>query len=344
MLEFSEQQINQTKLDFEQRSYPVEEHQIGGMDISFFVLPQDLCPEIPDFAWRMTGADPTTEEVFGIFGVSESVPDKFRPYWTVHEIIEFTQIGINKQGRCARAEERTLRLLPDQIREEYIQRRISFFTALSNFFRQDLFKEKPNYTTGDLMEADASLRFLQEIQEITFLTPSESRQERINQRELMREKCAQVKAKLAGASDLTVVHLAAVANHALAHPELDKRIDDRRSIPLEFLLMRAKPILQSSDMTTKGSKTLFDRTVRGIANYVPTAPIAEILEAFRLYAGSQFDANTPLLDIVLSCREDMEDIEARLLLGNKSNIRINDYDMEQRKRRAIMLRDNRNLL
>jgi hypothetical protein len=82
MKEFAPQQIEGTKRYFEAspKRFPVEETHMGGLDISYFVIPQDMNPKLPDFALRMTSTDPSTNEVSEIFGVSNSVPAELRPY------------------------------------------------------------------------------------------------------------------------------------------------------------------------------------------------------------------------------------------------------------------------
>src|SRR5450759_207185 len=100
MNEFLRQQIEQTRRIFRQEGFPVENAMVGDLEVSYYVIPQGKNPSLPDFALRMTPKNPSTKDD-GIFGVSDSVPAELRPYWAAHEIIEFTQIGINQPGRCA---------------------------------------------------------------------------------------------------------------------------------------------------------------------------------------------------------------------------------------------------
>ena len=159
MKEYLPQQIEQTRGIFGQAGFPVGNAMVGDLEVSYYVIPQDKNPNLPDFAFRMTSTDPTTREVSGIFGVSDSVPAELRPYWATHEIIEFTQIGINQPGRCALAEEIVVGLVPDELKGEYVDRRKAFFDNLVNFFRQDT----ANYTQDDIEEAEAALNYLQEL-------------------------------------------------------------------------------------------------------------------------------------------------------------------------------------
>lgn len=159
MKEFLPQQIEQTRGIFGQAGFSVGNAMVGDLEISYYVIPQDKNPNLPDFAFRMTSTDSTTGEVSGIFGVSDSVPAELRPYWVAHEIIEFTQIGISHQGRCLSAEEKVVGLVPDELRGSYIDRRKAFFSTLVDFFRQDA----ANYTQDDIKEAEATLNYLQEL-------------------------------------------------------------------------------------------------------------------------------------------------------------------------------------
>lgn len=163
MKEFPRAQIDQTKQYFEGQYFPVEEVKVGEKMFQYYVIPQKLNSALSDFALRMTHTIPETSTVVGIFGVSDSVPAMLRPYWAMHEIIEFTQIGINKQGRCANAESEVVANLPSELRSEFINRRKIFFEKLYNFFKDDIALGSNNYTNDDLLEAQASLDLLNSI-------------------------------------------------------------------------------------------------------------------------------------------------------------------------------------
>jgi hypothetical protein len=160
MKEFSPQQIEQTKLFFESKKFPVEHFQLGSLEVSYFVIPQAINPGLQDFALRMTNTNPDTKEVFGIFGVSDSIPVEIRPYWAAHEIVEFTEIGISTNGRCKSAEKEVLSLMPDSLKEQYVQRRITFFANLIDFFRQEITKNRDSYSQDDVSEAEKTLNYL----------------------------------------------------------------------------------------------------------------------------------------------------------------------------------------
>ena len=165
MKDFPQPQIDQTRAYLESQKFPLEQITVNGKLFSYYVIPQTLNPALPDFALRMTHSD-ETHNVNGIFGVSDSVPQVLRPYWVMHEIIEFTQIGIEKKGRCANTERIVLEEIPTGLKKEFTERRISFFTQLCKFFEKDIDEKKGNYTIDDLTEAEASLLFLQTVQKL----------------------------------------------------------------------------------------------------------------------------------------------------------------------------------
>ena len=160
MKEFSPQQVEQTRLFFENRGFPIEKAQLGNLEVSYWVIPQIMNSDLLDFALRMTTTNTETKEVSGIFGVSDSIPAELRPYWAAHEIIEFTEIGINTNGRCSLAEQKTLSLVPDSLREQYVNRRTIFFTNLIDFFKKEIEKNPESYSKDDIRETEASLRYL----------------------------------------------------------------------------------------------------------------------------------------------------------------------------------------
>jgi hypothetical protein len=160
MKEFDQPRIEQTQRYFEQSQFAVESVQVGDDTYEYYVIPQQLNPDLADFALRMTRTISETGEVTGIFGVSDSVPTELRPHWVKHEVIEFTQIGIATEGRCAAAEQQVVNQLPVELRDAYIERRKGFFENLVGFFQNDIDLGTGNYTVEDLHEAEASLTFL----------------------------------------------------------------------------------------------------------------------------------------------------------------------------------------
>lgn len=162
MIEYPIEQIRGTEAQFVEKGFPTEEVKVGESIYKYFVLPQQLAPDIPDFALRMTHTDSQTQNVTGIFGVCESVPLHLRPFWASHEIIEFTVIGISTEKRCSQAERRVLDNIPPDLKREYIERRIPFFERLIDYFKADMQSETPTYTEADIHEAEESLELLRQ--------------------------------------------------------------------------------------------------------------------------------------------------------------------------------------
>lgn len=160
MKEYSLADIEATSRYFESQQFPVYEASVGDVSFKYSVLPQHLAPDLPDFAFRMTHRDPENKQMTGIYGVSESVPEEMRPYWAAHEVIEFEQIDLETQGRCASAEERILALVPDRLKTDFINRRVTFFDNLVGFFRKDITEKGGNFTPADVNEALTTLQFL----------------------------------------------------------------------------------------------------------------------------------------------------------------------------------------
>jgi hypothetical protein len=161
MKEFSPIEINRTE-DFI-KQFPIQNSRIGEIDFFYRIIPQSINPKLPDFAFRMTRTNPETKQTSGIFGVSDSVPTELRPYWVAHEVIEFTKIGINTKGRCNLAELKVMSLIPDNLKEQYVNRRIPFFSNLINLFKEEVAKNTGNFTEDDIKEAEATLNYLKNL-------------------------------------------------------------------------------------------------------------------------------------------------------------------------------------
>ncbi|MBI2139197.1 hypothetical protein HYU13_06410 [Candidatus Woesearchaeota archaeon] len=111
--------------------FPEVKAEVGGRSFSYFVIPQELCPALPDFTMRMTGG----KRDGYVLGVSDPVPEEFRHYPVLHEYVEFIEKGIDFRGRCLAglaAEEIAIQELavPGIRKEEYFRRRKDFFTNL----------------------------------------------------------------------------------------------------------------------------------------------------------------------------------------------------------------------
>lgn len=159
MKEFEPSVITQQREAFELASYPLVKREIDGVSFSYYVVPQEKNPALPDFAMRMTHTDPQTGEMTDeLFGVSNSVPETLRDYWALHEVLEFREIGINTEGRCQQSEARVLEVIPEELTHEYIRRRIEFFQRLI-----PMFETNPDwFSKEDIEEAQTTLALLEQ--------------------------------------------------------------------------------------------------------------------------------------------------------------------------------------
>jgi len=67
-----------------------------------------------------------------LFGVSSSVTPAFQPFCVIHEIMEFLELGLEVEGRCAKAAEMEIALvrqseLSEDHRNTYFRMRLRFF-------------------------------------------------------------------------------------------------------------------------------------------------------------------------------------------------------------------------
>src|SRR3989344_3498419 len=99
MKKFTKLEIDGARKYFRSQSMPEVEVTLGNRNFSYFILPQSLEPNLPNFLYRYTGELPDGY----VFGISDSVNEVLRPYAVAHEFIEFTEIGIHTKNRCAAA-------------------------------------------------------------------------------------------------------------------------------------------------------------------------------------------------------------------------------------------------
>ena len=155
MKQFTESEINQARSYFKEQEFAEIQVTLGEHSFSYFVLPQSLEPNLPDFVYRCTGQDPDDY----VLGISDSIEERFRQYAVAHEFIEFTQIGINTKDRCVKALEKELELVPEDIKPDYIQMRLNFFRNLIQYCSA----QPEFYTKTDIKEFQQSLRKLTEL-------------------------------------------------------------------------------------------------------------------------------------------------------------------------------------
>lgn len=122
------------------------EFEYGGKKIPYTILKKELAPTLPGFLGYPNG-----EHLF----ISEEVPEKFRNPQLTHEVIEFAELK-GKKGRCVEALRRELLVVPEEIRQEYLEYRRNFFARLIEYYKESKdedFKE----------EIQASYEFLQSL-------------------------------------------------------------------------------------------------------------------------------------------------------------------------------------
>ena len=155
MKKYSPEEISSTREYFRKQRYPEIQANVGNINFSYFLLPQQLEPNLKDFVFRCTGDSPDEYVV----GISDSVKEEFRPYAVAHELIEFLKIGIDQPNRCVRALEEEVAHVPVAIKPEYLQMRRNFFRNLLVYAAQ----QPENFSQHDLAEFDQSLSRLEKL-------------------------------------------------------------------------------------------------------------------------------------------------------------------------------------
>lgn len=153
MKKFKKQQIDGTRDYFRKKGYEEVPVTLGNRNFSYFILPQKLGPK--DFVFRCTGQSSDGY----VFGISDSVDAKYRPYSVAHEFIEFTEMGIETPDRCVKALEEELKLVPKKIKSGYLKMREPFFRNLIKIASS----QPEDYSKEDLKEFRQSLERLQQI-------------------------------------------------------------------------------------------------------------------------------------------------------------------------------------
>jgi len=155
MKKFSKDEIEGTRNYFRNQGFTEITVTIGSRKFSYFIVPQSLEPNLPDFVIRLTG-EPSEGYVLGI---SDSVKESHRQYAVAHEFIEFNEIGINVPNRCTRALEEELKLVPQDEQREYALMRRDFFKNLVSYCS----KQPEFYSESDLNQFRQNLAKLEEL-------------------------------------------------------------------------------------------------------------------------------------------------------------------------------------
>ncbi|MDD9953848.1 MAG: hypothetical protein OXR66_05945 [Candidatus Woesearchaeota archaeon] len=143
MKKFTKADIDGTRDYFRSQKFDEVEVTLGERTFTYFVLPQEMEPALPNFVFRSTG---NLNDGY-VFGISDSVPVEFRKYAVAHEYIEFAEIGIEEQDRCVRALTEELQLVPSDIKSAYIHLRAKFFRDLVSYC-----EGKQGFTENDIAQ------------------------------------------------------------------------------------------------------------------------------------------------------------------------------------------------
>lgn len=137
---YSQDTIELHRQRYEDNFYKWEHFMYQGNAYEYYVLPQEECPKgLPDFVqcWTPDPAILRAEDAPGnlvLLGISEIVPEAFRPFALIHELEKFVHIGIETAGHGVLSVEQELTLVREQLSPEdqsvYIQWRIDYFKRL----------------------------------------------------------------------------------------------------------------------------------------------------------------------------------------------------------------------
>jgi hypothetical protein len=120
MKQYTDEQIEATRKAFS-GNLPEERARVAGLDLSYFIMPQANCAQLPGFVYQCSNA------TNGVFGIADSVQPEYRPFAVYHEVVE------SKGNSCRKALELELAAVPSNILKEYAQMRATFFKALVGY-------------------------------------------------------------------------------------------------------------------------------------------------------------------------------------------------------------------
>ncbi|MEK6892656.1 MAG: hypothetical protein AABX07_00465 [Nanoarchaeota archaeon] len=153
MKKFTKAEIEGARNYFRKQEFQEAEATLGARRFSYFIIPHSIEPNLPNFVVRLTG-EPSDGYVLGI---SDEVNEKYRPYALVHEFIEFVETKADVQNKCRRALEEELKLVPEELKSDYLKMRRDFFRALIPYCR----KQPESYTANDLSQFEQNLKTLE---------------------------------------------------------------------------------------------------------------------------------------------------------------------------------------
>jgi hypothetical protein len=123
MIEHTKEQIEQVRGYFQNEGYPLVRENVAGRGLEYFLLPQTLNEDLPEFIYRVTN----TNLADYVLGVCESVPKELQSYFALAEYIEFKEKGLGAINRVSNTEEEILNIIPKELKKEYIQTKLRLF-------------------------------------------------------------------------------------------------------------------------------------------------------------------------------------------------------------------------
>ena len=143
MHEHSLEEIDNLKRYLTRKQYDFFQQSIRGRNIEYWVASQKENPSLPDFVYRATNSNLENY----VLMVSDSVPEKLRPYFILAEYIEFKEKDINQKNRVIESEKEVLKMIPNELKKEYIKRKLALY-------KKDLQNNKENPKKYLLNEED----------------------------------------------------------------------------------------------------------------------------------------------------------------------------------------------
>lgn len=158
MKRFTKDEIDATRNYCRKQGMPELELHLAGREFAYFVVPQSVNLDLPNFVFRVTG---NSEDGY-VFGVDERVPETLRPYALLEEYIEFMEKGIGEEDRVLDSEFEVLSIIDDEkVKRDYVLMRRDFFR---NLLRQnETNPEKYMFSEDDVVEFRKNLSMLEEM-------------------------------------------------------------------------------------------------------------------------------------------------------------------------------------
>lgn len=123
MIEHTKEQIEQARRYFQNEGYSLVKENVAGRGLEYFLLPQDLNEDLPQFIYRVTN----TNLADYVLGVCEEVPRELQSFFALAEYIKFKEKGLGLLNRVVNTEKEVLDIIPDKIKEAYIKTKLKLF-------------------------------------------------------------------------------------------------------------------------------------------------------------------------------------------------------------------------